>query len=1222
MEQYDDSLHICPHCGYDENTPPETPVQLMPGVVLGQRYIIGKVIGYGGFGITYIAYDTRLQIKVAVKEYLPGEFAARYPGKSEVTVFSEQKQEQFDDGMQKFVDEAKRIAKFNSDWGIVHVYNTIRYFNTAYIIMEYLDGETLSSYLDKEKKIPPKKAVEMLTPAINSLKIVHKEGIIHRDIAPDNIFITKDGHIKLIDFGAARYATTTHSRSLTVIIKPGYSPEEQYRSRGDQGAHTDVYSIAATLYKMITGQTPPDALERRAYFENKGKDTLLPLRKYVHDIDENIETAILNAMNIRIEDRTRDMETFLSELTSTEPVKRRVGRIKRIDPLRWPLWAKIALPAVIAGVAVFMVLLSAGLIVKPISSSDTIIPEGQTRVPSVIGHNLSSGEERLKEYSLSMEIGGMEISNVIPENYILTQDVQGGAIVPENTLVKVTVSTSKLQQIVPNVIGMDFETAESKLTELDFTVTKKEDYSDVFAEGCVITQSADPLKEVDDESEITLTVSKGRNPDTNFKEAETKLPDFTGISFDEAVEKAKELNFLIKVTAREYNKDYAIDAIISQNPQAEKNVKNTQTIELVVSLGYDKVTVPSVQYKTEEKAKSQLLGHGLNFNVTYKNDETVAEGLVISQTPKAETKADPESTVELVVSKGAKSFEMPDVVGMQEDKAKETLSGSGLSVTVSYETNDSKPEGEVLKQSVEAGKDVKRGDEIMITVATRSSVITVPNVVGKTRKDAEKAITDKGLKVSVVEVNDDKIEKGKVISQNPSGGSGLKKNDMVVINVSLGKASSSDNSSSKTSSGNNSSKQTTTYINNNDGTNSAAYSGTTASNSASTSSGNAGSNSSRTASSKAASSNSSSEAAVSNNSSRAVEPAGISLNMSSVELYENDTMQLSATVSPSNATDKTVTWSSNNNSVAQVNGSGLVTAVGEGTAAITATASNGISTSCSVTVRAVGREDTALIMSGNCGNSGGNVQYELYESGNLYISGSGAMEDWGNNNRSPWYNNNDIRSVRIESGVTSVGSYAFYQCEGISEVSIANGVYSIGTYAFDGCKGLTEVFIPNSVTSMGNGVFASCTGLTRVTLPETLDSIGTYAFAACENLTDITMPNSVFSIGDSAFVNCVKLSGITIPDGVNSIGNYTFAACKGLTEITIPGSVSSIGEQAFSNCEQLTRINFKGDKPSFNNEAFILVTADVYYPNGNSTWNNIESTWNGGGTMTFHSYTP
>ena len=274
MELFGDEFSICPHCGYVVDTPVENPVHIEPGTLLNDRYIIGKVLGYGGFGVTYIGWDGRLEQKVAIKEYFPSEFSTRMPGQSQVTVFNGEKNEQFYDGLKKFVEEAKHLAKFQNEDGIVKIFDSFIENDTAYIIMEYLEGETLKEYLKREKNIPEDEAVEMLMPVMKSLQVVHEVGLIHRDIAPDNIFLTTSGEVKLIDFGASRYATTSHSRSLTVIIKPGFSPEEQYRSRGDQGPHTDVYAIAATLYKMITGKNPPDAMERRAKYENQNKEIL------------------------------------------------------------------------------------------------------------------------------------------------------------------------------------------------------------------------------------------------------------------------------------------------------------------------------------------------------------------------------------------------------------------------------------------------------------------------------------------------------------------------------------------------------------------------------------------------------------------------------------------------------------------------------------------------------------------------------------------------------------------------------------------------------------------------------------------------------------------------------------------------------------------------------------------------------------------------------------
>ena len=324
MELFEDEFEICPHCGYVFGTHAEEAVHLEPGTILYDRYIIGKVLGFGGFGVTYLGWDGKLEQKVAIKEYLPGEFSTRMPGRSQVTVFNGEKSEQFRDGMKKFIEESKRLAKFKNEPGIVRIFDSFEENETAYIVMEYLDGETLTSFLKREKTIPEDEAVAMLMPVMESLEAVHAEGMLHRDIAPDNIFLTKTGDVKLIDFGASRYATTSHSRSLTVIIKPGFSPEEQYRSRGDQGPYTDVYALAATLYKMITGKTPPDAMERRAKYESQNKDILEEPHKINKNISVNRENAILNAMNVRIEDRTSDVAAFIGELNADTGKSRRL----------------------------------------------------------------------------------------------------------------------------------------------------------------------------------------------------------------------------------------------------------------------------------------------------------------------------------------------------------------------------------------------------------------------------------------------------------------------------------------------------------------------------------------------------------------------------------------------------------------------------------------------------------------------------------------------------------------------------------------------------------------------------------------------------------------------------------------------------------------------------------------------------------------------------------
>ena len=517
MAEYEGGHGVCPHCGYESGTPAESALHMQPGSRLAGRYTVGRVIGFGGFGVTYIAWDDVLQQRVAIKEYLPSEFATRAAGQTQVTVFSGNKAEQFADGMVKFVEEARRLAQFQNEPGIVRVFDSFEENNTAYIAMEYLDGETLTSFLDREGQVPVNQAIEMLTPVIQSLEKVHKAGIIHRDIAPDNIILTKDGQVKLIDFGAARYATTSHSRSLTVIIKPGYSPEEQYRSRGDQGPHTDVYALGAVLYRMITGIVPPDALERRAFFENKKKDILIAPSKNCK-IEKGKETAILNAMNVRVEDRTKSAAAFLGELNAVGGVRRIAGKIKAIDLMKWPLWAKIAVPVGGAIVAALLALFFTGKIgfVNNLATTLTI-GENMTRVPSVVNYSVGVAQDRLEAASLTSIISGRETSDSIPANMVLRQGTSAGSIVEQKSVIELFVSAAAEPVIedgtMPYVAYYTEAEAVNMLQQLGAVVTVEYEYSNDIAEGLVIRASVGADEPLAAGEMVTLYISRGPDPE-------------------------------------------------------------------------------------------------------------------------------------------------------------------------------------------------------------------------------------------------------------------------------------------------------------------------------------------------------------------------------------------------------------------------------------------------------------------------------------------------------------------------------------------------------------------------------------------------------------------------------------------------------------------------------------------------------------------------------------
>ena len=255
---------ICPRCGYDESLK-RGPLILAHHTLLHHgQYLIGKVLGKpGGFGITYLAVDTKLDTRVAIKEYLPRDLAGRDAGHATISPHSEEDGEFFRYGLTQFLQEARTLAQFDHA-NIVRVRNFFEENGTGYLVMDYYDGITLADYLAQQPqgRLPEKTAVDILMPILDGLREVHAKQFLHRDIKPQNIYLTTANRPILLDFGAARQAMGERSRSLSVVLSEGYAPYEQYHRRGEQGPWTDIYACAAVLYHAVAGEAPPPATER------------------------------------------------------------------------------------------------------------------------------------------------------------------------------------------------------------------------------------------------------------------------------------------------------------------------------------------------------------------------------------------------------------------------------------------------------------------------------------------------------------------------------------------------------------------------------------------------------------------------------------------------------------------------------------------------------------------------------------------------------------------------------------------------------------------------------------------------------------------------------------------------------------------------------------------------------------------------------------------------
>ena len=282
---------------------------LRKGTRLIGRYTIEGVLGQGGFGITYLGMDELHKKKVAIKEFFPQGIVTRnieYEDTVTVTLVGEK--ENYDKGKERFLKEAQTMAMFSKDKGIVKALDFFEINNTAYIVMEYLEGVTLKQYLRENKRIAAEDLVELLVPLIEALDEIHSQGLIHRDISPDNIMVLPDGRIKLMDFGAARDYTEFGEKSLSIVLKPGYAPPEQYQTHGVQGPWTDIYALCATMYKCITGENPPDAIDRLV------DDHLKKISAFGITVSPQIEEAIIKGMSVAAKDRYQNVGDFCEDL--------------------------------------------------------------------------------------------------------------------------------------------------------------------------------------------------------------------------------------------------------------------------------------------------------------------------------------------------------------------------------------------------------------------------------------------------------------------------------------------------------------------------------------------------------------------------------------------------------------------------------------------------------------------------------------------------------------------------------------------------------------------------------------------------------------------------------------------------------------------------------------------------------------------------------------------
>ena len=310
LNTYEEGVKVCPHCGLGNWKYQAAEKTLELGTMLKSRYKIGTVIGDGGFGITYRAVDMNTGKGVAVKEFYPREVVARSSmDHTTVKLVNRDNTAQFQKGLNSFLEEANGLARFNNTDKIVNVYDFFEQNGTAYIVMEYLRGKPLSRYAkDHGGKISVSAAINVIIKMCEALSYVHGAGMVHRDISPDNIFVEKTGKIKLIDFGAARESYGNEEKTLSIVLKPNYAPPEQFRKKSRQGPWTDVYALGATVYKLLTGRTPDQAIDRIM------EDEMQVPSRYNPEVPLFLDRIVMKMMAPKIEDRFQNCDEVRREM--------------------------------------------------------------------------------------------------------------------------------------------------------------------------------------------------------------------------------------------------------------------------------------------------------------------------------------------------------------------------------------------------------------------------------------------------------------------------------------------------------------------------------------------------------------------------------------------------------------------------------------------------------------------------------------------------------------------------------------------------------------------------------------------------------------------------------------------------------------------------------------------------------------------------------------------
>lgn len=510
----------CIHCGFLQKEYKPIPRCLQPGTRLADRYILGRVLGEGSFGISYIAWDSLLEVSVAIKEYFPASQVTRHVGEGKDTsvyVYEKGENDRYQENLKKYWSEAKILSAFSELEGIVSVKDFFYENNTAYIVMAYVNGVSVKEYVEENGPIPGQQLMEMVKPMLAALGKVHETGMLHRDISPDNMLVTKENKLVLIDFGAARRENISKTRSMTVVFKRGYSPEEQYRTRGKQGAWSDIYALCATIYYALVGEAPDEAIDRLLEDEMASLTDMKDI-----DLTEGQKRAIMKGIAVKPQERYQSIEMLYEALYEKEEKPVAAGLMRK------KLLAGVAIAVILAGGVGAGIWTAGNQAHSGVQEKDNVTDVKGERSGEEISVTEAPKEEWVMEKFqgltqqeaqklVEQKAGELpeirwekKYSGKAKKGRIISQSILAGTTYTEGEYKELvlTVSKGKEKVTVPELTGTTKEIAVKKLRKLGlkWKIQTREDES---AKGTVLNQSVEKGKKVEKGRKVTLTVSSG-----------------------------------------------------------------------------------------------------------------------------------------------------------------------------------------------------------------------------------------------------------------------------------------------------------------------------------------------------------------------------------------------------------------------------------------------------------------------------------------------------------------------------------------------------------------------------------------------------------------------------------------------------------------------------------------------------------------------------------------